>query len=475
MMKKYLMTGMAAVAFCAVISSCSSKGDDLYDPDVVIQNEAAQIEAKYNDAFIQTFGTPASNQDWGFGNAKASTRTANTNSNQWFDPNYFNFEQPADITPGEIEVVTAWFASHGKNDGTTLDLNNYFVQQISYGGITYTADTRFFEKYEYQQDGTYKEVWRSGTEQIAANGHMDLVWATLNSAHTSYDHMKNFNTSAGSIIYMQDSETKYGFGYHESYGTANNDVYDNYLLAHITGTASDGTKVDGYYVGFDYQCYKQESYQYTNESGETVTGTYYSVQLDPDGVYNDRIVKIVPAKKKDEEEKTDYQYRVIAEDLNATSQTSPAAEGGLEESDWDFNDVVFDVKFVDGGAEVKVVGAGGVLPLYVGYLDEAHEVHRLLGQSGPNAEGQYQIQNSGSAKPFIVSGVTTVNAIQVWVKRPSSTGEGSVISELKAPSGKPSAKICVKPTFVPCGERVDIRKQYTRFANWVTSGQGEWY
>lgn len=61
-MKKYLMTGVAALALCAGFVGCS-KDDDVYDPNAV----ANLVQAQYDAAFIQTFGQPAADQDWGFG------------------------------------------------------------------------------------------------------------------------------------------------------------------------------------------------------------------------------------------------------------------------------------------------------------------------------------------------------------------------------------------------------------------------
>jgi hypothetical protein len=171
----------------------------------------------------------------------------------------------------------------------------------------------------------------------------------------------------------------------------------------------------------------------------------------------------------------EWDIRIIAEDLNATAQDTPAAEDGFDESDWDFNDVVFDVKFTSQyTANVKIVGAGGVLPLYVA----GHEAHEALGQSGPDASGYYKIQNSGNATPFEVTDINKANNgkdIVITVTRISSTGE-PIISELTAPNGKPAAKIGVDPRFKPCAEREDIRERYPMFMNWVqTNFSGAWY
>jgi hypothetical protein len=195
-----------------------------------------------------------------------------------------------------------------------------------------------------------------------------------------------------------------------------------------------------------------------------------------DEYYSDWIVTLTEAKKyTTTPPPSDWDIRIIAEDLNATAQTTPAAEDGFDESDWDFNDVVFDVKFTSQTtANVKIVGAGGVLPLYVA----EHEAHQELGQSGPDANGYYRIQNSGDATPFEVTGINKSNNgkdIVIKVVRVSSTGD-PIISELTAPNGKPAAKLGVDPRFTPCAEREDIRIRYPKFMEWVqTNFSGTWY
>ena len=78
------MTGIAALAMCFGFTSCSHDIEPASQED--LDNlEAQKIVNDYNQAFIKTFGQPAANQDWGFGSA--STRTALTNNNQWFEKN----------------------------------------------------------------------------------------------------------------------------------------------------------------------------------------------------------------------------------------------------------------------------------------------------------------------------------------------------------------------------------------------------
>ena len=72
-MKKYLMTGIAAIAISAAFTSCS-KDSDVYNSNY--QKEKTQLT--YNEAFLNYVdGYISPTQDWGFGtNAKASTRAA---------------------------------------------------------------------------------------------------------------------------------------------------------------------------------------------------------------------------------------------------------------------------------------------------------------------------------------------------------------------------------------------------------------
>ena len=470
-MKKYLMTGVAALAICAAFTSCS-KNEELYNPEQIKQNEAAQIQESYNKAFIATFGQPAANQDWGFGSS-AKTRGAMTRGGSEPDqtvwPNYGYPTKPGTLlatTPSgksEEEIVTEWFQTHTIADAVTLDCNDYWVLQVHYKNYEYTANQHEWEKYE-----NGKEVWKTGTQKVNPLGHMDQIFANTDANGTSSDHIYNFNTGSGNYMLVLNSETQYGFGYEESWGTDNKHVYNRSFMAHIVDEANG---IDGYYVGFDYQAYKLENVQYTNSNGETISYPNNKAwAYEPDGVYDDRIIKIVPGT----DITTGYDLRIIAEDLNAKAEDSEAAKDGIEDSDWDFNDAVFDVRYTsESTAMVKIVGAGGILPLYVAN----HEVHEALGQSGPDKDGYYKIQNSGTSEEFEVTGINKSKRgsdIPVFVKRPTTSG-GDVTLELKAPVGQPAAKICVKPTFKVCAERQDIRKKYPLFTKWVQDSNQIWY
>lgn len=76
-MKKYLMTGITALAMSGLFTSCT------HDMDNYVGDTTKQIKQNYENAFVDHFGTPASDQDWGFGTkttaaARALTRSVST-------------------------------------------------------------------------------------------------------------------------------------------------------------------------------------------------------------------------------------------------------------------------------------------------------------------------------------------------------------------------------------------------------------
>lgn len=67
-MKKYLMTGIAALTLGGMITSCS------HDMDQYVGNATENVKKTYENAFVQTFGNPAPTQNWGFGPTTAGSR-----------------------------------------------------------------------------------------------------------------------------------------------------------------------------------------------------------------------------------------------------------------------------------------------------------------------------------------------------------------------------------------------------------------
>ena len=428
-MRKQLMTGVAAAAICLGLASCSR-----FDYTLISEGEQAYVN--YENAFKEKFGEPAPDQTWGFGSADANgggvaqgaiTRAANTNSHLWFDENQlYYYKKPADITQAEINHVMKWFATHTKADGQTLDINNYFIQQIGYSGDSYSVTD-----------------YNGASHSIESNNHMDHIFANLDANGSSTDHVNNFNASSGSIMLMENSETKYGFGFQDSWGSDDKFVTQNYLMAEIDVPGVG----KGWYVGLDYQ---------TKKSSE-------GIDLKPNGKYDDRVMKIVPAVSvKNPQFKCDI--RIIAEDLSAS-----------EGSDFDFNDVVFDVKY--GYPEwnkttIILQAAGGKLPLCIGVLDDEHEVHKLFGVSLNTMVNTEDWTAHKDPVPFIIDGQYgswNINNLPIWVQK------GSDWVLLTAHKGKAASKIAVSTDYKWVKELQDISKAYKNFDTYVTNCTPEWW
>ena len=590
-MKKYLMTGMAAIAFCAAFTSCS-KDENLYDPNAIKEMETAQIYEAYNEAFIATFGQVHPNQTWGFG-SHAGTRAYNPDANIWGST--YHLDVPQVITEEQKKRVIAYFQNNQFNPGLgSQNLTEFFVQQVYKGG---------------EDNGKYVNIMKATTplttEQYESAGmtspqygsnHMDRLFAN----NDPNDHMGNYNNGnmswnynventnlniqylnpmgngqhADQIQYMYSTKAT-GFGYHCSEPSIQYD--DHYVL--VDGSVIDawattsgggiGESVSGRaFVGFDFDLltpddwytddnfkitdlssaitlctdldgkakpladvnlagdyiYNQQTVKYLHQNatnmisgdiiysvdnkcgmqdlqdpwGKTFSkayidglirdgyrpvkgapSTWIKPEITRDYYFSDWIVSIVPGNTTIEEPN---KVRIMAEDLNATAVK---AEGDIEKSDWDFNDVVFDVTFNENGtATVQLIAAGGVLPLTV----DGHEVHEAFGQSIDPKTGWYPMINTGgiaqvsgaTAQPFTVTnpGVDGID-IEIKVNKYIIDADGNRQDNwvlLTAKQGQPAAKFAVKPSVNPLPERTHIDYQSGgAFSRAVTGGNWIWW
>ena len=143
--------------------------------------------------------------------------------------------------------------------------------------------------------------------------------------------------------------------------------------------------------------------------------------------------------------------RIIAEDLTVG-----------EHSDFDFNDVVFDVFWNGSVTTIRLLAAGGELPLYIGSVSDAHEVHKLFGfpNSYPLINTNWSSGATANPVDFTIPGSYPDRAscknIPVYVTK---KGENIL---LKADQGKVASKVCVGRDYEWCDERVDIDKKFRK-------------
>ena len=170
--------------------------------------------------------------------------------------------------------------------------------------------------------------------------------------------------------------------------------------------------------------------------------------------------------------------RVICEDLSVT-----------QASDWDFNDVVFDVELINNNTQAQITlrAAGGTLPLWVG--TEEHEVHEEFAKTNEDyaitTSSMVTTTTKGDGNKYTFKGLQpatfTVDIQPKWTEGASSEGDGLVKAvaknmpvkvykmvnggtktwvELNCERGKATAKVAVKNDYQWCDERDHINQIY---------------
>ena len=404
-------------------------------------------EQKFANDFISEFGTPEANHQWGMSIVPmvditaTNTRGAYPNGNQWADEGY---NVPDDISQAEYNAVMAVFNTVGEASYTSLvDWDCFFVQQVHKGDKEYTAGNGGKLIGSDHMDWlctvtTKKEVvtcWWPLTKEIQIVDPYD-------------DHIFDFNGSNsddyGGRMLMLNSNTNV-FGYHNS---EDSKVHYEFRMEYI--------EPYGYFVGFDF---------YGN-------GSNPNQQIARDYIYNDWVVKIVPGKGVTPPKPSVDYVRIMCEDL------------GTQTSDFDYNDVVFDIKFIKNGsklfADIILQAAGGTLPLTIGNI----EVHNLFDMANPDINISTTTMVNTGAGP-------TVDPVQFEIKLPESEydnawdaindipvmvqlGDGQVV-HLTVKPGNPAEMFAVPRSTSWAGERVSIRSAYPEFVSWIRDSSVTWW
>ena len=335
----------------------------------------------YDQAFKETFGTPAAGHNWGFAiveddntsaaTTRAFTRGHNKESNQWASQGWII---PDPLTPEQKDKVRRYFQQNPNPRGISVNYTDFFVQQVYKGGSNLT-ESQTQESY-YYGNGDY----------VCGSSNMDKL-----TAGTMEDHINDFNygdrgeinvqnnNKSGehndAITLMVNSQTNC-FGFHNSRDSKQ--YNDQYVI--IPGNAIDkwdprAPSVTGmFFVGFDFEANKNaydtngnlsaNSNMYLVTETTAANGVAIPNKNDgkryhiggADGYYSDWIVRITKGVKKDNSSVTTTTQitqeiphgktfritkwvvkdkgRVFCEDLGGNYTT--------DREDFDFNDIVFD-------------------------------------------------------------------------------------------------------------------------------------
>lgn len=373
----------------------------------------ATTKAQYKAEWIKQFGEINPQHNWGFGSAetRALTRGTDPNANMWGG----YIEVPAPLTDAQSAVVTEWFANNQNPQGVAVNWSDFFIQQVS--------SSEYGKGMQYLMDGT-GHSFNFNAGDCGLNGD---VWG---GELTDPNDQNTKVTYADKIQLIKESSTS-TFSY---FNSNDSKAYERYVI--IPGDMIDPSVAGMYFVAFDYEAHQ-------------------NMEITADGYYNDWIVKITPGIYKNAS-------RIICEDLGTIG-------------DFDFNDLVFDAyvetDWSTGSAKytaiITVRAAGGTMPIYIGDK-EIHEAFGVEATTMVNTNA-----TNGASKPVVVFRVpvSSNDLNQISIKVQGTEAQYS----LDAPQGDAPQKICVKPSFKWCDERVNILTAYPGFADYSQNPEAVWY
>lgn len=446
-MKKYFLMGFVALAFTACVS----------DKEVTPQTQGE----KYEKAFEQLIGGPVNaNVNWGFDAQQVATfdadgkltgmRSTNTNNNEWGRYMYV----PEEMTAAQKAKVKKYFDETKLSKGISVDWSDFFVHQVS------QTEKGKYMNYLYCGKDDFNAAKNNG--YAAANTHVNNFngGSSTDKKNVGIAPMNDGSQNCiekdytDGIMYVYNSSSEM-FGFYNSYDSQ---FYaDNYIM--ISGEMIDAAypeepSVAGmYFVGFDYEHDKT----HMNENDIEKRDWYF----------NDWVIRVSPGIRRDSK-------RIMVEDLIASDLSQVGYSDG--KSDWDFNDAVFDVAFVNEWtakenanvdyAIITLWAAGGTKSLTVA----GKEVHESFGQPVSTMINTNAAKGVDGLAPVIFRiknpGTTNANDIKVYV-------EGT---ELKAETGKAPQKIEVSNTTRWMKEMLIITGGYADFAKYATdNAPKDWY
>lgn len=517
-MKKSLFSLLALGMF---LVGCQQ--DDIIEP---INKE------NYTRAFIKQFGLIDPNHTWGFGKStstgnmtKAPSRTydvltdgeldgskMNTQGNKWKNPPMVkDWEEAAvmNYLQNETNLVTV---------ETPNLTHSYFITHVGSADKDFTTLSG-----DVKTDIKLDQM----VVAIAAPGSLEDI-----DDPTKWDHAKDFNSSKnkdnlGNTVCVGGGS--FNFAYHSGYDDR---WYDKYIV--IPGSVIDYRLSNYYYLCFDFEAYKAADITtnyfvyYKLDDGPTqgmntvqIPGIYghewgsineapeslikeallnklgnpsytsleivsYSAEaqrfsngdkfIKGDDIYDDWVIRLcgnavpkaytdsIPSYPYDD----DLTKRIFAEDLSIAAAFNI---DNIQQSDWDFNDLVMDVKFTDGNTKIVLRALGGTLPIYIGdgkghLTNELHSYFKVPSSvmvntgDGPNLS---PVDISSAVADFDFT-PGDFNSVKIYIQNENGYEE---LSELTADVGMAPSKLCVPSYLASPMEHRIITEPYPNFKKYV--------
>lgn len=337
---------------------------------------------------------------------------------------------------GEMEVAVALNA--GKQF-YIKDLSNNATSLANYDGIM--VGEKYYGTYRFPVEAGHEYAIYAKGSKLGFYG-CEFFTQTAGSESTTSTSTVVWKNIPMTPDYYSDGDlnteihnTGYGYGVGSAASTSHTAVFKSTV-----------NNIDYTFIGFEDWI----DFDY-NDLVFAITGTTPETPQDPIEIPED------PVTPEDPTDPGTFVCRIIAEDLTVG-----------ENSDFDFNDVVFDVFNNNGTTTIRLRAAGGELPLYV----DGHEVHQEFATKYPGITTTTLVNTGwrGSTLDYnnyyvdftIGRNCTTpasANEIPVVVTKKGKNNE-LVDILLTAREGKVASKVCVGRDYEWCAEREDIDSKY---------------
>ena len=357
-----------------------------------------------------------------------------------FNRDYIGFD--FDMIPDDLCYA---YNGYDQNGNQTWDPNQVKRKEFiyaQYGTLNEANDSRVFN-----EDGTVSTYASWNTEIIIDSKKIPYVVTNTNMYCAIGD---DANIGIGGMDGFNDYAT---IGHYVEGGANDNTLY----LDNLPNEQSDKKAINMKFIA------KLVREGYLPVAGKDLK-RWVKIGGCNDGYFSDWIVTFMPATSGNEQ--SEDVVRVIAEDMGDQSLN--------ESSDFDFNDVVFDVEYVSASeAKVTILAAGGTLPLTIGwdgdetnesgYID--YEVHNLLGYSETmiiNTNSKVGNHRDGvEPKTITVSGSFDKNNLAVGANTiPVKVRKNNKWYTIEAKKGRAAGKLCVGTDYEWCNERQDIYNKW---------------
>ena len=447
---------MVAVAALAM-ASCSNMDD-------VSVSQAEINKSKYEAAFKKYIGGDIpSNQTWGFSSnayssaaAPAYDFTRAAAQFGWelsedypveFDQQYFDdilTYLPEEVSAGS-KLTNYEFESNGEfqfsiiySQTSAADKVGYYYYNPATQTIAQRSEVVFVENiqnFSYVQAGIVRNYgegdfisWE-GIQAQTADGYWN--WGAVKARAKVF----TVNVPAGYRVGFfvintgyNGSETMY------SNSSLNNDYRDSdkYYSAVVNKAG------DAYLVGLEDWYYGQYDLSHVADCNDVIIAINQNTSTPPTVVDIDE----------------DANLRIIAEDLSAT-----------EDGDFDFNDIVLDIKYGT-PAVLTLQAAGGTLPLRING-DDNLEVHKLF--DADNAVNTGRLTRNAVVINSSLGFTKAINSPEDAYTLKIEVFKDGEWQELTAEKGEPACKLAVDPSFKWLNEKKSIKKEFPLFLDWATN------